>query len=200
MWPCRCGRWALAKRLDLEDDDDADGAEAAEHKAIGYNEERIARQGGGRGKNGPFVSQFPAPRMCYTPEGLVVRAQTSAAAQPEGSPSRVKGAGSELAEKARSPTRVIGGQRHRVMLPGSKFLRQDMHKIPPHGKVAGLPFAFGQILLEASLEFASPPKADAPKKALPSPAAKQIGAAGGEEAPKQVEAAPEAAEGAQAAP
>ncbi len=143
--------WAVTKDLDLEDDDDNVTDEANAAKAVGY----IAAKKKGGPKpppslNGPYGADFPPPRLCYTSEGLTVPLQTTAVALPEGSPTRL-GASPVFAPRTPSGPKVLAGQKHRMLYKTDKFLTHA--HIPAHGHVAGLPYAFGQLLLEKSNEY-----------------------------------------------
>ena len=147
-------RWALTKALDLEDDDDFDGAEATQHEAVGYLAERNAKRGGAS----QIISREPQPKLCYSHLGAVVPLQTTARAlgtkQTGGlcsqySPSRAKYS-PVFQPSSQGSLPVLGGVPMRTMSAGSKFLPNT--PVAPHGAPAGLPYHFGQMLLEKAKE------------------------------------------------
>ena len=94
--------------------------------------------------------------------GAIVPLQTTARAERLGSPNRMHRT-VEFRPEPKGGLPIVGGVPMRVMKPGSKFLPAG--KIPPSGAPAGLPYAFGQILLakaqedyEARLGNLPPPK------------------------------------------
>ncbi len=139
--------WAIQKALDLPEDDDFQaGQEVAEDmlEGQGYAAEK------GRTKGGLFGRE-PHPKLCYSHMGAVVPLQTTAKFEPRSPQSnptvnRMRRS-VEMPPEHAGGLKMLGGLPHR-QLRGSKFTPH--HPIPPKGAPAGLPFAFGQMLLEAA--------------------------------------------------
>jgi len=139
--------WAIAKALDLEDDDNFEaGKDVADDMlhAEGY----AAEKGLGKGK---LFGREPQPKLCYSHMGAVVPLQTTAKFEPKSPKSnptvnRMRRS-VEMPPEHNKGLPMLGGVPHR-QLRGTKFLPH--HPIPPKGAPAGLPFAFGQMLLEAA--------------------------------------------------
>jgi Ca2+-binding EF-hand superfamily protein len=141
-------KWALDKALDLTEDDDFDGGDAAKHGAVGYIAER---QGGKRAA----VDDPNAPRLCYTSLGARVPVQTMAKAEKSHSPfsphSPSRAQFSPVFQTSVfSNLPVLGGVPARHLKAGAKVGRNL--PIGKEGHVVGLPYALGQMLLQRSKE------------------------------------------------
>ena len=141
-------KWALEKALDLPDDDDFDGKEAAQHQSIGY----LAEKGGGMMAATGFHQREPAPKLCYTHMGAQIPVQTTAKADVKGSPqSQSRATVSPVFQtKGFSNLPVLGGVPMRTIKPNTHLYPNT--KISRHGMPAGLPYALGQMLLAKSRE------------------------------------------------